>query len=185
MASEYAVIKLQELIEYFRPGKVLEVGLGIGSIAGTLLDLNPDLDYTGTEANEFCLQALPGNLGNKNERLKIFSSLAEVPERGKFDLIIIDGKDRELEVVKKLLNKRGIISIEGDRMPQEQKLRNLFPKHKYVHCISTKKNPEYSPFPSDNWQGGIKIIFSEPNLKQDLWRRKEKVKTKLKYLLMR
>jgi len=39
--------------------------LGIGSISGILLAVNrnkPDLDFTGTEGNDFCLEALPKNL---------------------------------------------------------------------------------------------------------------------------
>ena len=66
-------------------------------------------------------------------------------------------------------------------MPQQDSLQELFPQHKYVHCISLKKNKEYSPFPAENWQGGIKVIFVYPTLKQKIWWLKEKYFTKIKY----
>lgn len=72
IASEYAVYKLQQLIEKFTKKKILEVGLGIGSIAGSLLTINPDNEYTGIETNEFCLKALKENLKNKFNQIKIF-----------------------------------------------------------------------------------------------------------------
>ena len=114
-------------------------------------------------------------------KLEVFSEISEVPQR-KFDLIIIDGKDSDLAKIQHLVNRHGIIAIEGDRMPQQKILRKYFPGHKYVHSLSKKKNAAYSPFPQGNWQGGLKIIFVNPNLYQTIWWVKEKVFTKLKYL---
>lgn len=56
IASEYAIRKINELVEKFRVKRILEIGLGIGSISGIVLAVNrnkPALDYTGTEANDF------------------------------------------------------------------------------------------------------------------------------------
>jgi hypothetical protein len=184
IASEYAIEKINGLLEKFRVKRILEVGLGIGSISGILLAVNrnkPDLDYTGTEANEFCLEALPENLKEDYNRLQIYSNLINIPGNKKFDLIIIDGKDPNLQAIKGLISENGILAIEGDRVPQQDSLQELFPQHKYVHCISLKKNKEYSPFSAENWQGGIKIIFVYPTLKQHLWWFKEKYFTKIKY----
>lgn len=181
IASEYAIQKLQNLIDHFRVKNVLEVGLGIGAIAGSLLSTNADLEYTGTEHNEFCLNALKKNLGEKHMELKVFSELSEVPEK-KYDLIIIDGKDPDLGKIQQLVTRHGIITIEGDRLPQQKILRKFFPKHKYVHSISNKKNSTYSPFPLNYWQGGLKIIFVNANLLQKYWWIKEKLSTKAKYL---
>ena len=66
-------------------------------------------------------------------------------------------------------------------MPQQDSLQELFPQHKYVHCISLIKNKEYSPFSTENWQGGLKIIFINPTIKQAFWTFKEKCFTKIKY----
>ncbi|PKD21148.1 hypothetical protein APR41_12090 [Salegentibacter salinarum] len=181
IASEYAILKLQKIIERFGIENVLEIGLGIGAIAGSLLSANTHIEYSGTENNEFCLDALKKNLGENYRKLEVFSKLCEVPQR-KFDLIIIDGKDPELKKIQKLLTRNGVIAIEGDRMPQQERLRKYFPKHKYVHSISNKKNATYSPFPPAHWQGGLKVIFVNPNFEQKCWWIKEKLSTKFKYL---
>ena len=181
IASEYAIKKLQQIVEQFQVKEILEVGLGIGSIAGTLLKLNKDIIYTGTEANEFCLQALSENLGKDHQRLEIFSGLDEIPGDSRYDLIIIDGQDPELEMVQQLIRKSGIIAIEGDRRPQYELFENLFPGHRAVHAISLRKNKSYSPFPAKEWQGGLKIIFTTPTRKQYVWWLKEKLSTKIKY----
>jgi hypothetical protein len=188
IASEYAIEKIDGLAEKFRIKGILEVGLGIGSISGILLAVNrnkPDLDYTGTEANDFCLEALPKNLKEDYNRLGIYSDLTNIPSNKKFNLIIIDGKDHNLQAVKDLISENGILVIEGDRMPQQDSLQELFRQHKYVHCISREKNKSYSPFPAAHWQGGLKIIFINPTVFQKLWWVKEKISTKLKYLLFR
>jgi 16S rRNA A1518/A1519 N6-dimethyltransferase RsmA/KsgA/DIM1 with predicted DNA glycosylase/AP lyase activity len=49
IASEFAILKLHELIDNFRIKSVLEVGLGIGAITGGLLSANKHLRYSGTE----------------------------------------------------------------------------------------------------------------------------------------
>ncbi len=181
IASEYAILKLQELIKKFGIKNVLEVGLGIGSIAGTLLVVNNELYYTGTEKNNFCLESLSKNLANNYGRLEIYTDLDSLPGNKKFSLIIVDGKDPDLQSIRNMLSKRGIIVVEGDRLKQQNILQNLFPRHKMVHSISLSKNKSYSPFPMEEWQGGIKIIFVNPSGKQYIWWIREKIMTKLKY----
>ncbi|WP_324721960.1 hypothetical protein [Salinimicrobium sp. HB62] len=183
IASEFAVRKLAELITCFKSKRVLEVGLGIGSISGSLLDLKKDhiKCYSGTEDNSYCLKALNKNLGVNQSKLNIYSEIKEVPTDKKFDLVIIDGKDHNLREIEKLVSPRGIIAIEGDRLPQQSILEEMFPNNIVVHSISLIKNSVKSPFPSDKWQGGLKIIFISPCLKQRLWWLKEKIMTKIKY----
>lgn len=187
IASEFAIEKLYELVENFRVERILEVGLGIGSISGIILAVKrgKPLDYTGTEANNFCLNALPDNLKEDYHRLNIVSDLTKFSSNNKFDLIVIDGKDQNLNIVKDLISDHGIIAIEGDRISQLDSLQKFFPKHKYVHLISLNKNKSYSPFPTTHWQGGLKIIFKNPTGCQKLWWAKEKLSTKLKYWLIR
>lgn len=181
IASEYAIVKLQEIIEKFNVRNVLEVGLGIGSIVGSLLCVNKNLRYSGTEANKFCLETLPGNLGPEYSRLKIYKNLRSVPEQKQFELVIIDGKDEDLDYIKKVITANGIIGVEGDRIPQQEVLQEIFPYHKYVHCISKVRNKPFSPFPTNQWQGGIKIIFIDPTFSQKLWWARERISTRLKY----
>jgi len=182
IASEYAIVKIQELVKKFQVKRILEIGLGIGSIAGSLLSVNKDIDYTGTEANEFCLMALPGNLKKVYPRLSVFSTLKEVPESEVFDLIVIDGRDPVLELISRFISENGIIVIEGDRQPQQKEILEFFPEHLFVHAISAQKNKKISPFSQNHWQGGLKIIFVNPDIKQKGWWLKEKIFTKLKYL---
>ncbi len=181
IASEYAILKLQELIRKFKVTKVLEDGLGIGSISGIVLALNKNLIYSGTEANNFCLNSLSQNLKEDYSRLKVYSDLSEIPSDKKFDLIIIDGKDQNLQAVKDLISENGIIAIEGDRMPQQEILRRVFSKHQYVHSVSLSRNKSYSPFPAGEWQGGLKVLFVNPTIKQSFWWLMEKYLTKIKY----
>lgn len=183
IASEFAVEKLAELIGWFKTKKILEVGLGIGSISGTLLELKKEevQNYSGTEDNSFCLEALKRNLGTNFEKLDIYGGIKEIPEDANFDLIIIDGKDQNLSQIQNLLSSKGIIAIEGDRTPQQNFLEDLFPNNKMVHSISLRKNSDGGPFPKGEWQGGIKFIFVNPSLKQKIWWLKEKIFTKLKY----
>ena len=181
IASEYAILKLQELISKFEIKDVLEVGLGIGSIAGSLLAVNEELSYTGTEANEFCLESLPQNLEKNYERLRLFPDLGAVPKDTGFNLVIIDGRDAELKNLKQLFAPGGIIVLEGDRLEQQELIREIFPSHRMVHAISLRKNNSYSPFPAKEWQGGLKIIFTNPSWKQHVWWIKEKLLTKIKY----
>ena len=184
IASEYAIEKINGLAEIFQVKRILEIGLGIGSICGIVLSVNknkPEFDYAGTEANGFCLNALVKNLKEDYNRLQIYSELNYIPVYKKFDLVIIDGEDENLQSIKDLISKNGIIAIEGDRMPQQDLLQELFPDHKYVHSISLQKNKDYSPFSSDNWQGGLKVIFINPTMKQSFWIIKEKLFTKIKY----
>lgn len=183
IASEYAITKIIELIRHFKPKKVLEVGLGIGSVSGTILQVFDDnkLELSGTERNEFCLKALNRNLEGDYERLKIFPDLRSVEVNSRFDMIIIDGSDENLELVENYISDMGIIIVEGDRKDQIQVLRKNFPSHSYVHSISMEKNHELAPFSSESWQGGLKIIFIKPGIRQIIWWLKERIFTKLKY----
>ena len=181
IASEYAIRKIQGLVKVFKVKHILEIGLGIGSISGILLSINNHLKYSGTENNQFCLKALKLNLRADFKRLTISNSLKEVETSKKFDLIIIDGSDSDLHIIKGIIEPHGIICIEGDRIPQQRLIFGLFPKHKMVHSISLRKNKRYSPFPSDEWQGGLKIIFVNPTFGQYVYWMKEKLSAKIKY----
>lgn len=185
IASEFAIMKMQELVESFKVKSILEVGLGIGSIAGSLLAVNKNITYSGTEDNEFCLKALKQNIGENYRRIALCSSIADLEESARFDLIIIDGKDLALRQLSELLSPNGIIAIEGDRKEQQEGLQMFFLNHLFVHCISSDKNKDYSPFPSNQWQGGIKVIFTNPTFSQKLWWMRERISTKWKYWFIR
>tara|TARA_B100000929_G_C15467147_1_gene406581 strand:- start:845 stop:1084 length:240 start_codon:yes stop_codon:yes gene_type:complete len=53
IASEYALFRILELIEKFRPHNILEVGMGIGTISDSILKCNfpQNLQSFATEAD--------------------------------------------------------------------------------------------------------------------------------------
>lgn len=180
IASEFSLMKILQMIKIFEVKSVLEVGVGIGTIADTVLEYSNSvakpLAYCGTESNPFCLQAIPQNTSHF-PKLSLYRTLSEVPRNIKFDLLIIDGQDEALKNILSLCSPQAIIFIEGDRMPQMQLLLKMFPRGKYVNVTSNKKNPIYAPGGSGRYVGGGRVIFTNPDIFMTLYWIKEKVKT--------
>ncbi|MGK4566494.1 hypothetical protein [Flavobacterium sp. 3HN19-14] len=189
IATLFALKKIVDLIQSERPKNVLEIGLGIGSICDTILEFanntNTNLNYYGTENNDFCLHQLPLNLKENYKRLKLYPTLADVPRNIKYDLVIIDGTDDSLENIKEIITKNGVIFIEGDRAWQSEKMRELFPENLYVHCISNYKNPDYGRFSSEHWSGGGKLIYVSPTIKQKLNYIRERLRSSYRDRILR
>jgi hypothetical protein len=187
IASEFALKKIIDIIKNYKIKNVLELGLGIGSISFCILEFskeyNKQIEYTGTESNEFCLEVLPKYLKEHFNKVQIFKGLNEVPNNNKFEMVIIDGKDENLIEVKKIISNRGIIIIEGDRKPQLELLKNIFSDHLYVRLISNQHNPSYGPFSSLTLLGGIQLIFINPNFYQKINFIFYKISTAIKYRL--
>lgn len=183
IASEYALFRILKLIEKFKPKNILEVGAGIGTISDSILKFNfpQDIQLFASEADNFCLEKLPENLGGDFSKLKLFPHIADLPHEAIFDFVIIDGKEEHLTSVKNMLSKNAIIVVEGDRKDQTDTLRKLFPSSKFVHSISRLKNSFYSNRPSNNFQGGLKIIFTNPDLEQNLYWLKLKINSKINF----
>ena len=120
IANLFAIEKVLDIIEFNKPKRILEVGLGIGSISYSVIDYlsnnKADFEYFGTEANEFCLNQLPKNLKNHYSKVKLFSNIEEIYTKEKFDLIIIDGSDSSIEKICDLIKNNGTIFIEGDSL---------------------------------------------------------------------
>ena len=171
-----------KIINDFNVKTILEVGLGIGAICDTVLKYskasNKSYKYVGTEANEFCLNALKDNVEFYNE-LEINKDVDSV-ESSQFDFIIIDGADDTIKSIKHLCKPRTVIYIEGFRGSQVNIIKEVFPSAKHSEIISLYKNPEYGPFPSNRWVGGGQLIFIKPTGKQNIYWAKEKVKTFIK-----
>lgn len=187
IASEFALRKVIKIIYRYKIKNVLELGLGIGSIAYCILDfskeINSKINYVGTESNEFCLEFLPKYLKNHFDEIQIFDELNNVVLKEKFDLVIIDGKDENLLKIKSMISNRGIIIIEGDRIPQLDLVRNSFPNSLITRLISNYKSPEYGPFSSSDWCGGLQLIFVNPNFYQKVNFIYYKITTSVKYRL--
>lgn len=179
IAGDYAIEKILQVIGDFKIKNVLEIGLGIGSIADAVLTFsnknNLEIQYAGTEANEFCLNALVNNVEFYNS-IKLFSNIESILNENRYDLIIVDGSDEALNKVSKLISKHGIIFIEGGRASQVQNLKAIFPNYRYSEIISYRKPPSYGPF-QQKWTGGGSLIFVNSTFSQKIYSFKQKIKT--------
>ena len=186
IATGFALLQILKIIKIFKIDKVLEIGLGIGSISDTVLKMakNSKLEirYVGTEANEFCNNALKNNVEDY-AKLEQYEDLAEISPESKFDLIIIDGQDNSLQEIASRCKSRSIIFIEGDRSPQTKLILSLFPKARHVNVISLKKHQTYSHGNIKFFVGGGQLIFTNPNFKMKIYWFKEKTATYIKRYL--
>jgi len=187
IASQFALEKILDIIAINDSKRILEIGLGIGSICYTILKskANDQIVYHGVEKNEYCLNVLKQNLDDCYDQLAIFPDIKSLDRRYKYDFIIIDGSDETLDGIKDIIAPHGVIFIEGDRAKQTAKLKSLFPKNLFTTCISDFKNPDYGPFSKNSWSGGGQLIYTNPNLKQVVHFVIERIKTSLKYKIIR
>lgn len=187
IASLFALSFINKLIGKFQIKSVLELGLGIGSICHSIHHYcerkDIKLNYAGTETNLFCLGVLPEYLKDYFNGLKVYPNLNQMPNQTKFDLVIIDGKEENLIKVKSLIANHAVIVIEGDRLPQLEIIRKTFPGAYYVRVISLLKNPDYGPFSSSHWCGGVQLIFINPTFKQILFYLHRRLLTSINYRL--
>lgn len=183
IASEYALIKILQLVKDFKVKSILEVGLGIGSISDTIFEYANQngfsIRYTGTEANDYCLDALPENVTDY-DRIELHREMAGIKPGSTFDLIIVDGSDASFQKIAGFCKADTIIFIEGHRGAQMAEFMKIFPNAKRAETVSPDKNPSYGPFPADKWGGGGQLIFTNPGLYQKWYWFKEKFGSFLK-----
>lgn len=186
IASEFALLQILKFITQYKVKNFLEVGVGIGTISDSVIKLSIDknllINCYGTEANDFCLNEIPKNLKLNLDKLILLENVSEIKSDVKFDLIVVDGKESAINILKKHVSKHSIIMIEGDRSEQTAFIKKLFPKSKLAHLISLNKNGSYSKKEHDHYQGGIKVIFTNPTTFQYLHWAKIKIVVKVKYL---
>ncbi len=185
IATEFALKTVLKVIENYNAKNILELGVGIGCISFCAMKLSSDkklnINYVGTESNEFCLKVLPIYLKEHYNKIQIFAELKEVKSSKKFEIVIIDGKDENIKEVESLIATNGIIIIEGDRIPQLNMIRSIFPKSIYTRVISNSRNPNYGPIPATHYSGGVQLIFINPTFKQKLNYWFHKARTALYY----
>lgn len=187
IASEFALRGIENLIRNKNIKTIFEFGVGIGTIPYLLYKINPDLYYTGTENNNFCVSALNKNLKGiiENERFNQIKDYTEF-EGEKVDLVIIDGKFNDVLFLKKICHDKTLIFIEGHRLDQQKFVLTVFPNALLCTKISNKKNKPYSPFYNEiknPYNGGYSFIRLENNFKNKLKHFINKLKTSLKYKL--
>lgn len=161
IVSEFALFHILNLIKKYGFKRILEVGVGIGTISGSLIKFSKeeglDIGFTGTEANDFCLSQIPRNLGQDFSQLDLYPGVSALPREQKYDLIIVDGSEQNLDEIKPKMIPGGVVVIEGDRKDQVEIIKDIFPKSEYAHLISLNKNREYSVKKSEDFQGGLKV----------------------------
>lgn len=179
IVSEYALQMIVKIIEKFQIHSILELGLGIGTIADTVLSVcrrkNYPLSYSGTEENIFCREALTKNIRDFSE-LELFFKLEDIPSDRKFDLIIIDGKE-DLNNINQFCKPDSILLVEGDRLEQTKLLLSKFSQSKYLHATTLERKKPYAPGRREVYQGGLRILFLDVDLKKKLFRIKHKLRT--------
>jgi spore coat polysaccharide biosynthesis predicted glycosyltransferase SpsG len=181
IASEFALETILKIIKKFNVITILELGLGIGSIADTILkqanNENKKISYVGTEKNEFCLNAIKSNVLVYN-KIELYSELNQIKNK-KFDLIIIDGYDDTLKEIVNFCEKNAIIFIEGDRKGQTDAVLQIFPNSKCVNIITLNKNKSYAHGIGNisHYVGGGQLIFINPAFKMSIFWFQQKVTT--------
>ncbi|MGX7668106.1 hypothetical protein [Flavobacterium pedocola] len=184
IASEFALATILQLISRFKAKKILELGMGIGSVSDTVLKFNKKnnlgIHYSGTEKNEFCLAALKNNV-EEYESIFLFSELNQVTNKD-FDFVIIDGLDESLKNIKDYCGKHAILFVEGDRKAQTQTILDVFPNSLYVNVITLEKNPSYAHEGRsvNSYKGGGQLIFTNPTLEMKWYWFVEKAATYIK-----
>ena len=177
IASQNALNGVFMLMDRYRPKNILEIGIGIGTIPYSLNEyakLNPSspVRYTGIEENQYCIGEFKKNLAilDKNFTFSHHTSTDTI-EPQQFDFLVVDGENAKLEKVKPFINptQRVILFIEGDRKNQVKTLKELFGNYIFYREISTKKNPDYSPFPKDQYIHGYNVIILNPTLSDKLF----------------
>ena len=100
IASEFALKAILKVVENYKTKNILELGVGIGCITFCIMNFsnknNLNVNYIGTESNEFCLKVLPNYLKEFYDKVQIFPELKDVKSHNKFEIIIIDGKDENI-----------------------------------------------------------------------------------------
>ena len=184
IASEFALEIILKLIKKYKVRNILEVGLGIGAIADTVLKYAKQhhltIDYVGTEANYFCLHALRNNVEDYN-KIELHAGLSSIKNK-KFDLIIVDGSDADFAKITSFCKSDTIIFIEGDREGQTKSIIEFFPAARHVNIITLDRNRLYAHGTStpESYMGGGQLIFVDPAAGRKLFWFKEKVSTYIK-----
>jgi hypothetical protein len=155
IASEFALIELSRLIARVKPGSVLEIGAGIGTITKLVLT-HPDRpkQLTSTEGHPVCLSELSKNLkGVELTGYTLVNSATELALNQRYDLVIFDGtlddeqqyavfssgtwcfvegnRSKTMDVLKQKLAKRGMTIAFEKKRPDPKKFR-LFSSRRFL-----------------------------------------------------
>ena len=188
IAARFALKGLEEIIKKKNIKTVFEFGIGIGTIPYLIGSLDNKIRYYGTEDNEFCLNALKENLplSELNIEFNLLKKYDDFNENITFDLIIIDGKFDDIEFIQKIVHKKTIIFVEGDRASQQEFIQRVFPFALKNRIVCMTKNQKDSPFykeVNNSFEGGYTIFSLSTDFISKMSWFKTKLETAIKYRL--
>lgn len=114
ICSFYFLEQLEKLFRKYQFKRILEIGVGMGTMPHFLRHERFE-EWVGTESLDFCIEHLKVNA----PYVKHNNDISTV--KGTFDLIIVDGRDN-LTNIPEMINKRGIILVEGNRGEQVKEI---------------------------------------------------------------
>ena len=155
IASQYAISGLLEILYKRSPRRILEIGAGIGTLTYTILswarsvNMDQKMDYTfiTIENNAFCQKQLTNNLISFRDKYCLVSSMDEVRQIcTQFDLIVVDGgddlpSDMGFMAFNNLLQLKGAIFVEGERIIQRQKIREWYGNRLHIYVKMEAAQP--------------------------------------------
>lgn len=175
--QQYALNRVLKYINYKKSKRILELGIGIGTIPFALREakmrgeIKHNFEYFGTEALPFCIDLFKTNIPEYAKFVNHYLTLADVPRNQKYDFIIVDGSDPSTREVPKMLAKGGVVIIEGGRSVQ----RNLV----------QESDRNYIKFGEVGFSlgrlGGLTVFFFEPTFMDKLIFYKSKITSAIKY----
>jgi hypothetical protein len=155
IASLFFLNELRNIIKREKSARILEVGVGTGTVPYSLRDIKDSFEYVGTENFKLCIERL------RRQAPFIIHKKFVREVNGLFDLIIVDGQDTETHRLVKRLKSGGIIVVENDRRSQVEILEKSCKKRKF---LAHRKRPF-----SLHKSAGYTIFYFEPS-PLDYWR---------------
>ncbi|MDP3735439.1 MAG: hypothetical protein Q8R39_03360 [bacterium] len=101
IASLFFLNELKNIVRSEKPRRILEVGVGVGTIPYGIREFQNTFEYVGTENFEPCIERL-----RENAPFVIHERFIK-ETKGAFDLIIVDGQDADTHGLPQRLRRGG------------------------------------------------------------------------------
>lgn len=173
----FALNRILKYIKYKKSKRILEIGIGIGTIPFAIQEAKArgvfrhDFEYFGTEDDLFCIEAFKANIPGGGQFINHYLTLADVPVDKKYDFIIVDGKDALTGKIPQMLERGGVVIIEGGRSVQ----RNMVQESDRNYIKFSEVGFSFGRL------GGLTVFFFEPTIIDRLILYKARILTAIKY----
>ena len=186
IATANAVDGLIKWLDRKKPQRILEIGAGIGTMTHAILnyvenhakDLN-DPVFTSVEDNDFCLEQLEKNLGQRLDKVRLVNDLSDVQHSSEqFDFLIVDGGKPEDGRFASLVAERGVVFIEANRLEQRRHIDKLNRPYAYTNFYQAQLDSEGRP-------GSYHVFQFEPTTTERIYHSAASLGTRFKRGLAR